>query len=305
MRDFSHQNVAVNKLCLQFEKHVKNLKKLVKNCKSEKMESIQHGSEVSEVQQDLVRLNLKIRSQIETFQTIDTNESMTKLNGDIRGNFEEMRNKIGHLRFLAKKQSDLNSGSMLKTDANNHEDQMTACLIAFKKANLACISRLNSQGSESLFGPKNRSRDLGSKDKEEMVKESGRATDQLMRISRNLAQTVENSSKTMDELVTSSKTLNDANEEFKTHGSLVGQGRKLITKYVRRGVTDQVLIFLAAAFFFAVVFYILRKRVLGPFDPFSLIWSSIVAFVQTLLNLLIPNEEEPEVTEVPDVKIEL
>ena len=138
----------------------------------------------------------------------------------------------------------------------------------------------------------------GQKDKEEMVKESGRATDQLKAISRNLAQTVENSSRTMDELVTSSKTLNEANEEFKGHASVVGQGRKLITKYVRRGVTDQFLILMAAAFFFAVVFYILRKRVLGPLDPFSLIWSSIVAFVQTLLNLLIP-KEELESNEVP------
>ena len=138
----------------------------------------------------------------------------------------------------------------------------------------------------------------GQKDKEEMVKESGRATDQLKAISRNLAQTVENSSRTMDELVTSSKTLNEANEEFKGHASVVGQGRKLITKYVRRGVTDQFLILMAAAFFFAVVFYILRKRVLGPLDPFSLIWSSIVAFVQTLLNLLIP-KEELESDEIP------
>ena len=138
----------------------------------------------------------------------------------------------------------------------------------------------------------------GQKDKEEMVKESGRATDQLKAISRNLAQTVENSSRTMDELVTSSKTLNEANEEFKGHASVVGQGRKLITKYVRRGVTDQFLILMAAAFFFAVVFYILRKRVLGPLDPFSLIWSSIVAFVQTLLNFLIP-KEELESDEIP------
>ena len=40
---------------------------------------------------------------------------------------------------------------MLKRDANNHEDQMTACLTAFKKANLSCIKRLESQGRDSLF----------------------------------------------------------------------------------------------------------------------------------------------------------
>ena len=249
------------------------------------------SSEVSEVQQDLVRLNLKIRSKIEAFSTVNTFHAMEKLNGEIRGNFEEMRQEISKLRNLAKKQQDSQSSAMLKRDAHNHEDQMTACLTAFKKANLSCIKRLESQGRDSLLDSRKRSDNLGQTDKEEMVRESGRATDQLKAISRNLAQTVENSSKTMDELVTSSKTLNEANEEFKGQASVVGQGRKLITKYVRRGVTDQFLILMAAAFFFAVVFYILRKRVLGPLDPFSLLWSSIVAFIQTLLNLLIPKEE--------------
>ena len=90
------------------------------------------SSEVSEVQQDLVRLNLKIRSKIETFLTVNSHESMEKLNGDIRGNFEEMRREISKLRQLAKKQEDSKSALMLKRDANNHEDQMTACLTAFK-----------------------------------------------------------------------------------------------------------------------------------------------------------------------------
>ena len=58
------------------------------------------SSEVSEVQQDLVRLNLKIRSKIETFLTVNSHESMEKLNGDIRGNFEEMRREISKLRQL-------------------------------------------------------------------------------------------------------------------------------------------------------------------------------------------------------------
>ena len=64
-----------------------------------KMDLIQ-SSEVSEVQQDLVRLNLKIRSKIETFLTVNSHESMEKLNGDIRGNFEEMRREISKLRQL-------------------------------------------------------------------------------------------------------------------------------------------------------------------------------------------------------------
>ena len=50
---------------------------------------------------------------------------------------------------------------MLKRDANNHEDQMTACLTAFKKANLSCIKRLESQGRDSLFGSTKNRKKLG------------------------------------------------------------------------------------------------------------------------------------------------
>ena len=67
----------------------------------------------------------------------------------------------------------------------------------------------------------------------------------------------------MDELVDSSNTMNEASEEFKSQGSVISQSKKLITKFARRMDTDRVLIALAACFFFAVVFYILRKRVLG------------------------------------------
>ena len=38
------------------------------------------------------------------------------------------------------------------------------------------------------------------------------------------------------------------------------QGRKLISKYGRRETTDRFLIFFAFAFFWACVFYVLRKR---------------------------------------------
>lgn len=101
----------------------------------------------------------------------------------------------------------------------------------------------------------------------------------------------------MDELTESSKTMGDAGEEFKGQTSVIGQSRKLITKYARREVTDRFLILFASAFFFAVVFYILRKRVLGPLDPFSLIWASITAFIRSVINLLAQDDEEIDVKE--------
>ena len=125
-----------------------------------------------------------------------------------------------------------------------------------------------------------------------MVSESGKATEKLRLISRNLAQTVENSSRTIGELVDSSKTMSDTNEEFKSIGGGISQARRLITKFGRRETTDRLLILLAAAFFFSVVFYILKKRVFGPLDPFELLWKSITAFVRTVLNLLLSGDSK-------------
>ncbi len=63
---------------------------------------------------------------------------------------------------------------------------------------------------------------------------------------------------------TSSRTVQETNEEFKAMTGTIHSGRKLILKYNRRELTDKLLIFLALALFLATVLYILKKR-LFPF----------------------------------------
>lgn len=63
---------------------------------------------------------------------------------------------------------------------------------------------------------------------------------------------------------TSSRTVQETNEEFKNMTGTIHLGRKLILKYNRRELTDKLFIFLALALFFATVLYILKKR-LFPF----------------------------------------
>ena len=102
-------------------------------------------------------------------------------------------------------------------------------------------------------------------DREEAVRQNGQATDKLAAISRQLAETVERSSVTVGTLVESSETVKETKDEYAGLGSIVGQSRRLITKYARRETTDKVLILFATAFFFAVVFYIFRKK--SPWTP--------------------------------------
>ena len=115
------------------------------------MESVQFGSEVSDIQEELVRLNLKILSMIESFVIIETQADMDRLNGEIRLKLDLMRKGVENLRTLARHQVNSDSAVMLKADANSHEDQMTGCHLAFKKANIACMSRLYAKGKENLM----------------------------------------------------------------------------------------------------------------------------------------------------------
>ena len=97
---------------------------------------------------------------------------------------------------------------------------------------------------------------------------------------------MERSSVTVGTLVESSETVKETKDEYAGLGSIVGQSRRLITKYARRETTDKVLILFATAFFFAVVFYILRKRVLGPLDPFALLFATIKSLVLAMIRVI-------------------
>lgn len=61
-------------------------------------------------------------------------------------------------------------------------------------------------------------------------------------------------------LVSSSHKVTDTHEELKSMGGIIHQSRKLLSKYNRREFTDKVLIFLALAFFFACVLYVMKRR---------------------------------------------
>ena len=63
------------------------------------------------------------------------------------------------------------------------------------------------------------------RDKEDLVTDSGRASDQLTAISRQLADTVRRSALTVDELTESSRVVSETHEEFKGMGAVLGHSR--------------------------------------------------------------------------------
>ena len=104
------------------------------------------------------------------------------------------------------------------------------------------MTALETKSSRDLFksssqgesGVRNR------RDKEQMVTDYSNVTNSLMAISRQLADTVERSKQTVTSLEGTSKTVEELGDEYRMMGGVIGQSRKLITKYARREFTDKV-----------------------------------------------------------------
>lgn len=191
---------------------------------------------------------------------------------------------------------DVAARDMLAKDVESHARQLSGCEKTFRDENLKCILEVNRRNKKELLsdggggGEELRQRTVRrekERNRDALAQESGQLTDDLTAISRQLAAAVERSRDTVDDLVQSSSTVGETHDEFKTMGSVIGQSRKLISKYGRRETTDRVLIFFAFAFFFACVLYVLRKRVpLGPLDPFTILWNAVSIVVAFIVNVL-------------------
>ncbi|XP_014447252.1 vesicle transport protein SEC20 isoform X2 [Tupaia chinensis] len=167
------------------------------------------------------------------------------------------------LEQLAKEQDKESEKQLLLQEVENHKKQMLSNQTSWRKANLTCkIAIDNLEKAELLRGgdPLRQRKST----KESLAQTSSTITESLMGISRVMSQQVQQSEEAMQTLVNSSRTILDANEEFKSMSGTIQLGRKLITKYNRRELTDKLLIFLALALFLATVLYIVKKR-LFPF----------------------------------------
>ncbi|KAM3612251.1 uncharacterized protein V6R79_005456 [Siganus canaliculatus] len=153
---------------------------------------------------------------------------------------------------------------MMLTQVEGHKKQMLSNQTVWRKANLACKLSIDNMEKQSLLNGGDNAVRQRKMTKEGLAQTASDITENLMSISRMMAQQVEQSEETMTSLATSSRTVQETNDEFKTMTGTIQLGRKLITKYNRRELTDKLLIFLALALFLATFLYILKKR-LFPF----------------------------------------
>uniref|UniRef100_G1MWZ6 BCL2 interacting protein 1 n=1 Tax=Meleagris gallopavo TaxID=9103 RepID=G1MWZ6_MELGA len=189
--------------------------------------------------------------------------ALTELNAAVKEKFRHLRGRIQELEQMAREQDKESEKQALLQEVENHKKQMLSNQAAWRKANLACKIAIDNSEKDQLLQGRDSLRQRKTT-KESLAESASNITESLMSISRMMSQQVQQSEETVQTLANSSRTILEANEEFKSMSGTIQLGRKLITKYNRRELTDKLLIFLALALFLATVLYILKKR-LFPF----------------------------------------
>ncbi|KAK1882875.1 Vesicle transport protein SEC20 [Dissostichus eleginoides] len=199
--------------------------------------------------QEIIKYDLEIKALVQVrWDCPGPQSTLMEFNSQVKEKFNKLRLRIQVRPHI---------GCQKKIIVHNQT--------AWRKANLACKLCIDhSEKDELLQGGDYQSTRQRKVTKECLVETSSNITESLMSISRMMSEQVKQSEDTIGTLATSSRTVLETNEEFKSMTGTIHFGRKLILKYNRRELTDKLLIFLALALFFATVLYILKKR-LFPF----------------------------------------
>lgn len=216
-------------------------------------------------EQEILKYDLEIKALIQDIiECTGPHSRLTELNTEVKKRFHSLRLRIQDMEQTAMEQDKESDKRALVGQIEGHRKQMLSNQTAWRKANLASKLSIDNMEKQALLNGTDSAVRQRNMTKESLAQTAGSITENLMSISRMMAQQVQQSEDTATTLATSSKTIQETNEEFKTMTGTIQLGRKLITKYNRRELTDKLLIFLALALFLATVLYILKKR-LFPF----------------------------------------
>ncbi|KAI6076852.1 Vesicle transport protein SEC20 [Aix galericulata] len=203
--------------------------------------------------QEIVRFDLEIKAAVQDIRDCPGPLSaLTELNAAVKEKFRHLRGRIQELEQMAREQDKESEKQALLQEVENHKKQMLSNQAAWRKANLACKIAIDNAEKDQLLQGRDSLRQRKTT-KESLAESASNITESLMGISRMMSQQVQQSEETVQTLANSSRTILEANEEFKSMSGTIQLGRKLITKYNRRELTDKLLIFLALALFLATV----------------------------------------------------
>ncbi|CAG5011994.1 unnamed protein product [Parnassius apollo] len=192
----------------------------------------------------------------------DSMERLNSLNEKGRSLLTMLREELDNLDLYGRESGDqkyiveLESQRHLLADLlREFKEANISTLFAIEKAQRDELLKSRIEGDESAL--RNRKKQVN---RDGMLKMTTGVTDQLLSISRQLADTTQRSQVTLDSLVSSSSTVHGTQSELENTAGTISQSSKLLKKYGRREFTDKVIMFFAFLFFLAVCLYIVQKR---------------------------------------------
>lgn len=210
----------------------------------------------------LAKYNFQVKAIIQDIlECRDSMDSLNKLNEKGRSLISLMRDEMESLELYGKDIGDMKFAMELDTQRL----QLAGLLKEFKDANISSLFAIEkAQRDELLKTPEGDPTNLRNRknkvDRDGLLKMSSGVTEQLLSISRQLADTAQRSQDTLDSLVSSSSTVHGTQSELENTASTISQSGKLLKKYGRREFTDKIIMFFAFLFFLAVCLYIVQKR---------------------------------------------
>ncbi|XP_014368068.2 vesicle transport protein SEC20 [Papilio machaon] len=209
---------------------------------------------------NLAKYQFQVNAVIQDILGCNSMDKLNALNEKGRALLSTLREELDSLDLYGRESGD--EKFSVELEAQKH--LMAGLLREFRDANVNTLFNIEKAQREELLKSKiegesnlrNRKRP-GKKDGLSM---SSGVTEQLLAISRQLADTTQRSQATLDTLVSSSSAVHGTQSELENTAGTISQSSKLLNKYGRREFTDKVIMFFAFLFFLAVCLYIVQKR---------------------------------------------
>ncbi|XP_003748076.1 vesicle transport protein SEC20 [Galendromus occidentalis] len=228
-----------------------------------------------ELQKELVCIDVELKSLIREILSCGDLDGVSRKNREASDAMHKMNRMIREIGNLAEAAPRVNREEMMSLVDTYRKVQLDN-QSALRRANVTAQKALDNKQRSELFhtdaipGREDGIRKRGKMESEVLVRSSGSVNANLLTISRIMSDQVQSSNTALSQLEETSSRIVENCEEAKSMGNVIHQSSKLLTKYDRRETTDKILIFFSFLFFYACVFYVIKKR---AGIPFSWVWS--------------------------------
>uniref|UniRef100_A0A3Q2UYB8 BCL2 interacting protein 1a n=1 Tax=Haplochromis burtoni TaxID=8153 RepID=A0A3Q2UYB8_HAPBU len=155
-------------------------------------------------EQEILKYDLEIKALIQDISECTGPQSkLTELNGEVKKNFLSLRLRIQDFEQMAMEQDKESDKQALMTQVEGHRKQMLSNQTTWRKANLASKLTIDNMEKQALLNGADDSVRQRKMTKEGLAQTTSDITENLMSISRMMAQQVQQSEETITSLVCS------------------------------------------------------------------------------------------------------